>query len=137
MKIYNSLTNKVEEFKPLVDGKVSMYVCGPTVYNHAHIGNMRPVVVFDMVARYFKYLGYDVDYVSNFTDVNPKIISAAKELGITEREVADRFIEAYLEMNRLYNCDNVNSWVKVIDSMDDIYNFINKLIEKDMAYEVD
>ena len=89
MKInfYNSLTNKVEEFVPQVEGKVSMYVCGPTVYGYPHIGNMRPVVIFDTLRRFLTYVGYDVTYVSNFTDVDDKIIKAAKEKGISEKEL--------------------------------------------------
>jgi cysteinyl-tRNA synthetase len=137
MRIYNSLTDKVEEFKPIEEGKVTMYVCGPTVYNYVHIGNMRPVMTFDMVYNYFKYLGYDVTYASNFTDVNPKIITAAKELGITEREVADKFIKAYLNDLESYNCSTIDYRPRVIENMDNIYNFITRLIEKDMAYEVD
>ena len=137
MRIYNSLTDKVEEFKPIEEGKVTMYVCGPTVYNYVHIGNMRPVMTFDMVYNYFKYLGYKVTYASNFTDVNPKIITAAKELGITEREVADKFIKAYLNDLESYNCSTIDYRPRVIENMDNIYNFITKLIEKDMAYEVD
>ena len=74
MRIYNSLTDKLEEFKPIREGKVSMYVCGPTVYNYVHIGNMRPAITFDMVRNYLEYLGYEVTYASNFTDINPKII---------------------------------------------------------------
>ena len=137
MRIYNSLTDKVEEFKPIKEGKVTMYVCGPTVYNYVHIGNMRPVMTLDMVYNYFKYLGYDVTYASNFTDVNPKIITAAKELGITEREVADKFIKAYLNDLESYNCSTIDYRPRVIENMDNIYAFITKLIEKDMAYEVD
>ena len=94
MKLYNTLTRKKEEFIPINEGKVSMYVCGPTVYNYVHIGNMRPVLTFDMVYNYFKYLGYDVKYASNFTDINEKISIAAKELSLTEREVADKFIKS-------------------------------------------
>lgn len=137
MKIYNSLTDKLEEFKPIEKGKIKMYVCGPTVYNYVHIGNMRPAITFDMVYNYFKYLGYDVKYASNFTDVNPKIINAAKELGITEREVADKFIEAYLNDLKSFNCGEIDYRPRVINHMEDIYNFITKLIEKDMAYVVD
>jgi len=107
MKIYNSLTGKKEEFVPVEENKVSMYVCGPTVYNYVHIGNMRPVVTFDMVYNYFKYLGYDVKYASNFTDINEKISIAAKELGITEREVADKFIKAYMEDVYNYGCGDI------------------------------
>ena len=98
MKIYNSLTGKKEDFIPIQEGKVTMYVCGPTVYNYVHIGNMRPVITFDMVYKYFKYLNYEVTYASNFTDINPKITTAAETLGITEREVAERFIKAYLNL---------------------------------------
>ena len=137
MRIYNSLTDKIEEFKPIKEGKVTMYVCGPTVYNYVHIGNMRPVMTFDMVYNYFKYLGYDVTYASNFTDVNPKIIAAAKELKITEREVANKFIKAYLEDLNNYNCSKIDERPRVINHMDDIFNFITKLIEKGYAYEND
>ena len=137
MRIYNSLTDKIEEFKPIKEGKVTMYVCGPTVYNYVHIGNMRPVMTFDMVYNYFKYLGYDVTYASNFTDVNPKIIAAAKELKITEREVADKFIKAHLEDLNNYNCSKIDERPRVINHMDDIFNFITKLIEKGYAYEND
>ena len=134
MKIYNSLTDKLEEFKPIKEGKITMYVCGPTVYNYVHIGNMRPVITFDMVYHYFKYLGYEVTYASNFTDVNPKIIAAAKELKMTEREVADKFIDAYLEDLKNYNCSNIEARPRVINYMDDIFNFIAKLIDKGYAY---
>lgn len=137
MRIYNSLTDKIEKFKPIKEGKVTMYVCGPTVYNYVHIGNMRPVMTFDMVYNYFKYLGYNVTYASNFTDVNPKIIAAAKELKITEREVADKFIKAYLEDLNNYNCSKIDERPRVINHMDDIFNFITKLIEKGYAYEND
>lgn len=137
MKIYNSLTDKKEEFIPIEEGKVTMYVCGPTVYNYVHIGNMRPVITFDMVYNYFKYLGYKVTYASNFTDINPKITKAAEELGITEREVAEKFIKAYLEDLKNYNCSEIDERPRVINCLDDIFNFIEKLIEKDYAYVVD
>lgn len=137
MKIYNSLTDKLEEFIPIEEGKVSMYVCGPTVYNYVHIGNLRPVITFDMVFNYFKYLGYEVTYASNFTDINPKITMAAKELAITEREVAERFINAYLEDLRNYNCSEITYRPKVVNHLDDIFNFIDALLKKDYAYIVD
>lgn len=137
MKIYNSLTNKIEDFKTIKENEVTMYVCGPTVYNYVHIGNMRPVITFDMVYKYFKYLGYKVNYASNFTDINPKIITMAKELGITEREVANKFIEAYLNDLKNYNCSDIDERPTVIDHLDDIFNFITKLIEKDYAYVKD
>lgn len=134
MKIYNSLTDKKEEFIPIEEGKITMYVCGPTVYNYVHIGNMRPVITFDMVYKYFKYLGYDVKYASNFTDINPKITMAAETLGLTEREVADKFIKAYLDDLNNYNCANIDERPRVIDHLEDIFNFINALIDKDFAY---
>lgn len=137
MKIYNSLTDKKEEFIPIEEGKVTMYVCGPTVYNYVHIGNMRPVITFDMIYNYFKYLDYKVTYASNFTDINPKITLAAQTLGITEREVADKFIKAYLEDLKNYNCSDIDERPRVINCLDDIYNFIQKLIDKDYAYEKD
>lgn len=136
MKIYNSLTDKKEEFIPIEEGKVTMYVCGPTVYNYVHIGNMRPVITFDMVYNYLKYLDYDVTYASNFTDINPKIIKAAQTLGITEREVADKFIKAYLEDLKNYNCSQIDERPRVIDHLEDIFDFINELIKKEYAYEV-
>lgn len=137
MKIYNSLTNKIEDFKTIKENEVTMYVCGPTVYNYVHIGNMRPVITFDMVYKYFKYLGYKVNYASNFTDINPKIITMAKELGITEREVANKFIEAYLNDLKNYNCSDIDERPKVIEHLDDIFNFITKLIDKNYAYVKD
>lgn len=137
MKIYNSLVDKIEEFKPINEGKVTMYVCGPTVYNYVHIGNMRPVITFDMVYNYLKYLGYDVKYASNYTDINPKITKAAEELGKTEREIADKFIKAYEEDLKNYNCMQIDYRPRVIDYLDDIFEFISKLIEKGYAYIVD
>src|SRR5574344_222740 len=137
MKIYNSITNKLEAFKPIKTGEISMYVCGPTVYNYVHIGNMRPVITFDMVYNYFKYLGYKVTYASNYTDINPKITMAAKELGITEREVADKFIQAYLEDLDNFNCSEIDYHPRVIDNLENIYKFIQALIDKDFAYVID
>src|SRR5690625_7908701 len=97
IKIYNSLTKKKEVFKSIEENKVRMYVCGPTVYNYIHIGNARPAIVFDTVRRYLEYKGYDVDYVLNFTDVYDKIIHSANEMDKRTFEVADQFIDAYLE----------------------------------------
>ena len=92
MKLYNTMTRKKEEFVPLEEGKVKMYVCGPTVYNFIHIGNARPMIVFDTVRRYFEYKGYEVNFVSNFTDVDDKIIKKALEEGVTADEIAARYI---------------------------------------------
>lgn len=137
MRIYNSLTDKLEEFKPLKEGQVSMYVCGPTVYNYVHIGNMRPVITFDMIRNYLEYLGYKVTYASNFTDINPKIIAAAKTLEITEREVANKFIQAYLDDLAAYECGRIDYHPTVLENLNNIYDFITKLLEKGYAYEVD
>lgn len=137
MRIYNSLTDKLEEFKPLKEGQVSMYVCGPTVYNYVHIGNMRPVITFDMIRNYLEYLGYKVTYASNFTDINPKIIAAAKTLEITEREVANKFIQAYLDDLAAYECGRIDYHPTVLENLNNIYDFIAKLLEKGYAYEVD
>jgi len=135
MKIFNTLTNKLEEFKPLTEGVVNMYVCGPTVYNYAHIGNMYPVIVFDMVYRYLKYSGYKVNYASNFTDVDDKIINAALELSVTEKEITDKFIEAYLnDLNNL-NCLEIDYRPRVTETMDSIIEFISLLLEKGYAYK--
>jgi len=136
MKLYNSLTDRIEEFQPIEQGKVTMYVCGPTVYNYVHIGNMRPVMTFDMIYKYFKYKGYEVTYASNFTDINPKIISAAETLKITEREVAERFMKAYLEDVANYQCVPIDYRPTVLENLDAIFTFIQKLIDKEYAYVV-
>ena len=95
MKLFNTLTRRKEEFVPLEEGKVRMYVCGPTVYNLIHIGNARPMIIFDTVRRYMEYKGYEVNYVSNFTDVDDKIIKKAIEEGVSAQEISERYIELY------------------------------------------
>ena len=95
MKLYNTMTRKKEEFVPLEEGKVKMYVCGPTVYNYIHIGNARPMIIFDTVRRYMEYKGYEVNYVSNFTDVDDKIIKKAIEEGVTSKEIAENLEKQY------------------------------------------
>ena len=97
MKLYNSMTGKKEEFIPIEPGKVKMYSCGPTVYNYFHIGNARPFIIFDTLRRYFEYLGYDVSFVQNFTDIDDKMIRRANEEGITVAELAERFIAEYFK----------------------------------------
>lgn len=133
--LYNTLTRQKEEFIPIEEGKVKMYVCGPTVYNYIHIGNARATVAFDVVRRYLEYRGYDVQYVSNFTDVDDKLIKTANELGETVPEIADRFIEAFYEDTGALNCKRGTSNPRVMDHMDDIIAFINVLVEKGYAYE--
>ena len=94
MKVFNTLTRKKEEFVPIEEGKVRMYVCGPTVYNNIHIGNARPMIVFDTVRRFLEYKGYEVNYVSNFTDVDDKIIKKAVEEGVSTQEISERYIQS-------------------------------------------
>ena len=118
LKIYDTMSRDLREFVPIEEGKVRMYVCGPTVYNYIHVGNARSTVAFDMIRRYFEYRGYEVAYISNFTDVDDKIINRAKEEGITPQEVADKYIAA-----------------RVVEFMDDIIRFVADLIEKGYAYE--
>ena len=133
--IYNSITRKKEVFVPLKEGQVSMYVCGPTVYNYIHIGNARPAIAFDTVRRYLEYKGYDVKYVSNFTDVDDKLIKAAQELNQTVPEVADRFIDAFFEDTGALNVKKATVHPRVMDHMPDIVDFIKVLIDKGHAYE--
>lgn len=135
LKIYNTLTRQKEEFVPLEEGKVKMYVCGPTVYNYIHIGNARSTVAFDTVRRYLEYKGFNVNYVSNFTDVDDKIIRTAKELNITAPEVAQRFIDAYYEDTAALGVAKATNNPRVMDSMPDIVEFVQALIEKEYAYE--
>lgn len=135
IQIYNSLTRKKEPFIPLEEGKVKMYVCGPTVYNYIHIGNARPAIVYDTVRRYLEYKGYDVKYVSNFTDVDDKIIKAANELGEEVSELTERFINAYFEDVTALGCKKADVHPRVTDHMDDIIEFISVLIDKGYAYE--
>lgn len=135
IKIYNTLTRNKEEFIPLEEGKVKMYVCGPTVYNYIHIGNARPAIVFDTVRRYLEFRGYDVQYVSNFTDVDDKLIKAANELGEDVPTIAQRFIDAYFEDVHALGCKTADAHPRVTETMDLIIDFISALIEKDFAYE--
>lgn len=135
IKIYNTLTRKKEEFKPITPGQVKIYVCGPTVYNYIHIGNARSFIAFDTIRRYFEYRGYAVDFVTNFTDVDDKIIRAAKEAAITPEELADRFIEAYFEDTKALNIEPATLNPRVMDHIPDIIEFIQELIDKGFAYE--
>ncbi|GAA2884395.1 cysteine--tRNA ligase [Enterococcus casseliflavus] len=136
IKIYNTLTREKEVFQPLEEKKVKMYVCGPTVYNYIHIGNGRSTVSFDTVRRYFEYRGYTVDYLMNITDVDDKIIRAAKELGTTAPEVAERFINAFNEDTAALNVKPATMNPRVMDHIEDIIAFIAALVEKGYAYPV-
>lgn len=137
MRLFNTLTNKKEEFKPIEEGKVSIYICGPTVYNHAHIGNTRPMIVFDVLRRTFEYLGNDVTFVSNYTDVDDKIIKATKAEGITEKELTDKYIKAYEDVRAGLNIEDPTYKPRVTETMPEIIDFIQALIDKGYAYEVD
>lgn len=136
IKIYNTLTRKLEEFKPVKEGEVSMYVCGPTVYNYIHIGNARPAIFFDTVRRYFEFRGYKVNYVSNFTDVDDKIIKRANEEGISCEEVAEKYIKAYFEDTAKVNLKEEGmTRPKATEHIGGMIKIIKSLIEKGHAYE--
>lgn len=137
MKLYNTYTLKEEEFKPIKENEVSMYVCGPTVYNHAHIGNARPIVVFDTLRRTFEALGYKVKFVSNFTDVDDKIINKAIEEGVSEKEIAERYIDAYNAVRNSLNIIPIDVTPRVTETMDEIIDFIDKLVKGGNAYIAD
>ena len=137
MRIYNTLTRRKEEFIPQEEGKVKMYVCGPTVYNYFHIGNARPFVVFDTMRKYLEYRGYKVKFVQNFTDVDDKIINRAKEEGVTAGEISEKYIEEYYKDAAALNVRKATVHPKVTETMDDIIKFVQDLIDKGYAYEVD
>ena len=128
MKIFNTLTRRKDEFVPIEEGKVRMYVCGPTVYNYIHIGNARPMIVFDTVRRYFEYKGYDVNYVSNFTDVDDKIIKKANEEGVDASVISERFIkEAQKDMADM-NVKEATHHPKATEEIDGMIDMIQTLI---------
>ncbi len=137
IQLFNTLTRKKETFKPIEEGKVRMYVCGPTVYNYIHIGNARPAIVFDTVRRYLEYVGYEVKYVLNFTDVDDKIIKVANELGEEVPQLAERFINAYKEDIHAFHVKEADHHPRVTETMDDIIAFIKGLIDKGYAYEAE
>ncbi len=138
IKIHNTLTGKMDEFKPMIPGEVSMYVCGPTVYNYIHIGNARPAMFFDTVRRYFEYRGYKVKYVQNFTDVDDKMIKRANEEGITLKDVADKYIAAYFEDTAKINLKEEGMIrPKATEYIDEMIKLVEILIDKGYAYEVD
>ncbi len=135
MKVYNTLNNRKEEFVPIEEGKVRMYVCGPTVYNYIHIGNARPMIVFDTVRRYLEYKGYDVNYVSNFTDVDDKIIAKSIEEGVTAAEIAERYTKAAIEDMEGMNVRPATVHPKATEEIDGMIDMIQTLIDKGYAYE--
>lgn len=137
MKIYNTLTRQKEEFVPVHPGKVGMYVCGPTVYNYIHIGNARPMIIFDTVRRYFEYKGYEVNYVSNFTDVDDKIIKKANEEGVTATEIAERYIKECKQDMEALNIKPATHQPRATEEIGGMIKMIQTLIKKGHAYEVD
>ncbi|GAB6099826.1 cysteine--tRNA ligase [Halanaerocella petrolearia] len=135
LKVYNTLSNQKEEFKPLEDGKVKMYSCGPTVYDYFHIGNARAFIVPDIIKRYLEYQGYEVKHVLNFTDVDDKMIKRANEEGITIQELADKFIEAYFEDTDALNIKQADVYPRATEHITEMIELVKDLIEKDYAYE--
>ena len=135
LQLYNTLTNQKERFEPLNPGKVTMYVCRPTVYNYIHIGNARSAVAFDTIRRYLEYRGFEVNYVSNFTDVDDKIIKASQEMNLSVKEITEKFINAFYEDTSVLNIKKATLNPRVMDNMDDIIKFIEVLVQKGYAYE--
>lgn len=138
MKIYNTLTRKKEDFKPIQAGKALIYVCGPTVYNYIHIGNSRPMIIYDTLRRYLLYIGYDVKFVSNFTDIDDKIINRAKEENVPFTNITKKYIDAYLEDSyglNLFESHTIHP--KATECIDEMIEFVKVLEEKGIAYNVD
>lgn len=137
LMIYNSLSNKLEEFKPINGNKVNMYVCGPTVYNYIHIGNARPVIFYDMMKRYLEFLGYEVTYASNITDVDDKIIKKALEANKSEKEIASFYEEAFFEATKMVGSKKPDLIPHATDYIPEMIEFINQLIKEGYAYVSD
>ncbi|HEQ4861068.1 TPA: cysteine--tRNA ligase [Streptococcus pyogenes] len=137
IKIYDTMTRSLRKFVPLTENTVNMYVCGPTVYNYIHIGNARSAVAFDTIRRYFEYTGYQVNYISNFTDVDDKIIKAATQAGVSPKELSDCFIAAFIEDTKALGVKPATQNPRVMDYIAEIISFVESLIEKDFAYEAD
>lgn len=136
MKILNTLTRRKEEFVPINEGKVGIYVCGPTVYDYIHIGNARPMIVFDTLRRYLEYKGYDVNYVSNFTDVDDKIIKRANEEGVDASVISERYIAEVKKDMAALNVREATTHPKATEEIPDMIEMVKTLIEKGYAYEV-
>lgn len=137
LRIYNTLTQEKDVFKPIKSRTVGMYVCGPTVYNYIHIGNARSIVAFDTIRRYFEYCGYQVNYISNFTDVDDKLINEAKEENITVMDIANKYIEAYKEDVDALNVEPATVNPRATDNIDGIIQFVKELVDDGYAYAVD
>ena len=137
MKLYNTLTKRKEEFQPIEEGKVKMYVCGPTVYNYIHIGNARPMIIFDTVRRYMEYKGYEVNFVSNFTDVDDKIIKKAIEEGVSATEISTRYIAECKKDMEALNVRPATKHPLATEEIGGMLEMIQTLIDKDFAYVKD
>ena len=135
MKIFNSMTRKKEEFVPMVPGEVKMYCCGPTVYNFIHVGNARPIIIFDVLRRYLEYRGYRVTFAQNFTDVDDKIIRRANEEGISSQEVAEKYIKEYFQDAHALGVHDATIHPKATENMDAIIDMVKTLVDKGYAYE--
>lgn len=135
MQIYNSMTRKKEEFKPIHEGKVGIYACGPTVYNYFHIGNARPFIIFDVLRRYLEYRGYEVTFVQNFTDIDDKMIRKANEEGVTVKEIADRYIQEYFVDAKALGIRHATVHPRATEHMPQIIAMIQKLMDNGLAYE--
>ncbi len=137
LKVYNTMTRSKEDFRPLEEGKVSIYCCGVTPYNHPHIGNARPFVTWDVIRRYFAKKGFQVKYIQNFTDVDDKIIHASNEEGVTWKEISDRYIKSYFESMDALNVRHADLYPRVSETMEDIQDMIRKLVDKGYAYALE
>ncbi len=137
LKVYNTLTNRKEEFTPLTDNQVNMYVCGPTVYDKCHIGHARCYVAFDLIRRYLEYSGFEVRYVQNFTDVDDKIINKSQETGEDPFQIAERYIADYFTSMDALNVKRATIYCKATEHIQDMISFVEKLVEKGVAYAVD
>ena len=137
LKVYNTLTQQKEEFKPLQSGKVGMYVCGVTPYNYPHIGNARPFVTWDVIKRYFRKCGYEVRHIQNFTDVDDKIIRTANEQGVTWKDIADRYIDGYFEAMDALGVQHADLYPRVSDHIPDIIAMIETLVDRGYAYPLE
>src|SRR5690554_1868119 len=137
MKIYNTLTRQKEEFKPIDENEIKIYVCGPTVYNYFHIGNARPFVVFDTLRNYLEYRGRKVKFIQNFTDVDDKIINKAIEEGVSASDISERYIEEYFKDAQSLNVKKASVHPKVTENIEEIIEFVKTLVDKGYAYEVD
>ncbi len=136
MKLYNTLTRRKEEFKPIEQGKVKMYSCGPTVYNYFHIGNARPFIMFDVLRRYFEYRGFEVSFVQNFTDIDDKVIKKANEEGTTYDVIADRYIKEYFTDAQGLGIKKATVHPKATDNIEEILDIVKTLVDKGHAYDV-